>query len=71
MTTNTNEQFRQYLGTWDDEGNPVIRLRTRKGQAYRKARIIARFDTYEDMVQAWERITDLEGMTPVYGSKFD
>jgi hypothetical protein len=65
MTTNANTTFRQYLGTWDDDGKPVIRLRTHKGQAYAKARIIARFDSYDDMLAAWDRCTMLEGMTDV------
>lgn len=64
MTTNTNT-FRQYLGTTDGD-RYVIRLRTRKGQRYANAPIIASFDTHAAMCQAWERCTDLEGMVDVY-----
>ncbi|UOW93147.1 hypothetical protein SEA_NOSHOW_80 [Mycobacterium phage NoShow] len=64
MTTNT---FRQYLGTTDGDAY-VIRLRTRKGQAYRTAPVIARFDTYDAMLQAWDMCTTAEGMVNVYGT---
>lgn len=70
MTTNTREQFRQYLGMGHGEGY-VIRLRTRKGQRYANAQIIASFQTYDEMHQAWDQVTTAEGMTDVYGSQFD
>ena len=66
MTTNTNEQFRQYLGTCEGDGTYAIRLRTRKGQQYRKAPIIASFPTHELMTQAWDMATTAEGMVDVF-----
>ena len=63
MTTNANT-FRQYLGTTHD-GQYVICLRTRKGQAYTKAPIIATFPTYELMLQNWDMATTAESMSDV------
>lgn len=61
MTTNN-----AYLGCITRDGY-VIKL-SRKGQ---RDRVIARFDTYNDMLRAWDRVTTLEGMVDVHGSKFD
>lgn len=66
MTTNTNT-FRQYLGTTDGDAY-VIRLRTRKGQRYASAPIIASFPTYAQMLQAWDMCTDAEGMVNVHAT---
>ena len=58
MTTNT-----AYLGRYDARTHGYVIEAVAQGK--RKGKVIASFPTYAQMLQAWLRVTDLEGMTDV------
>lgn len=57
-----------FLGRVEGNGRYTI-VAVEKGK--RKGVEIAAFPTYDEMTQAWLRVTDLYGMTDVNGSQFD
>jgi hypothetical protein len=65
MATNTNSRAHAaYLGRITPDGYVIV-------AAYKGRRAdeeVARFDSYDDMLREWYRITELCGMVDVFGT---